>query len=178
MIRRIYWLIYIMLIISFVALLLIRTLKTKVLSENSKLPALEFFSFCGPTKLIHFNKPLIVVYFSSNCEHCQYQLAIFNDHIKKLHNIDIYFFTSESDFFSNNTRLQWKNLAKAENVMFGIVSQADFEELFGPITTPALFFYNSRGKLYSKNRGELKLEKIIEIIQKLDVRPDSIGGRN
>ena len=134
---------------------------------GSMLPEIEFMTIRGKAKLRKSKKPLIVVYFSSKCEHCRYQLNVFNSHMDNFRNTNLFFFTSESDFFQVNSGIEWKNLVLSESVVFGVIQKNTFSEVFGTTATPSLFFFNESGILHEKIHGEVKAEKIIEIMQNL-----------
>jgi thioredoxin-related protein len=167
MIRKLYTLVFTFLISGLTIFLLSRVFKKEGMSVGADLPVLEIQIEHGQSIINQKKEPLLIVYFSTSCEHCRYQLNVFNLHIKEFKNIELYFLTSESDFFAKSSGRKWEELSNAANATFGIIEKDTFRELFGSAITPSLFFFDAQGKLKDKIRGEVKLQKIQMILQSL-----------
>jgi len=149
---------FFMVFVSLLAVFLL--LEKEKLPVGSKLPAINYTNARGPASIKNTNMPLIIVYFRMSCEHCRYQLTVFNnlaDHIK---GIDIYFLTPESDFFKMSYGIKLENLTHAKNITFGIIEKESFGQHFATQATPSLYFFNNHGTLVKKLHGETKAEKI------------------
>jgi hypothetical protein len=129
---------------------------------------------------ISFNSTLntILIWFYPECEHCLYQLNTINNHLERLPATRIIFLTGERTFFSNNYRIHWPNLIKSSHVLFGIVDKSRFIDEFGPVITPSLLFFNHEGILKEKLLGEVKIAKIVKLIQKYTVPEQMMSGSN
>lgn len=167
MTQRILSFIFIILILSLLFWLLFLGARDEILPVNSALPNIEFSTLNNVQKLKKQGEPLIIVYFSTSCEHCRYQLGAFDEHLSELSGTDLYLFTSESSFFSDSLAMHWQNLWKEKNATFGIVEAENFKNTFGSTLTPSLFFFNAQGKLKKKIHGELKPQRILDITKDL-----------
>ena len=167
MLKRLNSIFFLVICLFLLLWLIIQATKEDRLPVGSQLPELTFMAIRGEAVLHSSGKPLIVVYFSTGCEHCRYQLTVFDRHMTDLRNTNLFFLTSESDFFQVNSGIEWRNLVLSESVVFGVIAENTFSEVFGTTATPSLFFFNDSGILHEKIRGEVKAEKILEIMQNL-----------
>jgi len=56
-------------------------------------------------------------------------------------------------------------LKKADSIKFGVVKKEDYKNNFGTMVTPALYFFNTKGMLTVKIKGEAKIERILQEIK-------------
>lgn len=108
----------------------------------------------------------MIVYFHSDCEHCQYQLQTFHDNLSAFQNTQIILLTCEEDFFAKGRMKNWPNLTKMSNITWGIVSSQQLTKNFGARITPTIYIFNRTGTLSSTIKGEAKLEKILMELRK------------
>jgi len=178
MTQRLLSLVFIFIILSLLFWLLFIGARDEILPIDTELPNIEFSAIHGVKKLKKQGKPLIIVFFSTTCEHCRYQLEVFDEYLSELSGTDIYLFTSETNLYSNSSVSKWQNLLNASNVTFGIVDVENFKNTFGSILTPTLFFFTDQGKLREKIRGELKPQRIFEITKSLKSGQTQSSGNN
>jgi len=120
----------------------------------------------------------VLIWFHPECEHCRYQLNTINNHIERLPTTRLIFLTDERTFFSNNYRFHWPNLINSSHVLFGIIDRSRFIDEFGPVLIPSLLFFNREGILKEKLLGEVKIAKIVKLIQKYTVPEQMMSGSN
>lgn len=147
--------------ITITAWLIIEGSKPEILPVGSKLPELTIKTIDSKVKVQSDNMPVVILYFSTECPHCRYELNLINDEVEKINNVNFYMLTSEKDFFIKKLHLSWEKLVNSKNFEFGIVNKDEFVSSFGGKVTPALFFFNVERKLTNKIFGEVKLEKIL-----------------
>lgn len=145
--------------------ILINSPGKSTIKHGSILPLLIYEGKTGMNKIERENnKTTVIVWFHPNCGHCLYQLNVFNDNINAFNETRLFFLT-ESRIFPQKKHLgKWQNLTSAVNVKFGITSRDVFCDLFGPVVNPSIFIFDKAGVLISKIYGEVKLEKLLELI--------------
>ena len=152
-----------LLLASFTGWLIIVASGPEVLPLGSVLPEIDYLAKNGADMLKNDStKETMVIFFNSECSHCKYELSELNNNIEKFENVRIYFFTIEKDFFQKPVVEEWKNLYTAPNVSFGIVNKSSYENKFGGIVTPSIFFFNTSNKLTKKIYGEMRIERLLE----------------
>ncbi len=153
--------------------------KPEVLPVGSYMPVVEYETPNGKNTLKPDNaKITIVVLFHRNCDHCVYQLNQFNDHLAMFREEIFFFLTTEENFYTGNAVKDWPKLMQAQNVNWGIVEKKYFKESFGSTIYPGIYIFDQRGKLAYKIHGEVKLAKIIKIIQNFGGPERQISGNN
>ena len=123
-------------------------------------------------------RPTIIIWFHPDCENCRYQLNIINGNIERLAEVRFFFITADTNFFKNKYKIKWPNLVQSSDVIFGIINKSKFIDEFGPVVTPSLLFFNRRGILRDKLYGEVKVEKILHLINSISVSEQTMGGSN
>lgn len=124
------------------------------------------------------SRPTVLIWFHPDCEHCQYQLTTINCNMERLQMVRFLFITDEKTFFSNNYRIKWPDLVQSSKTIFGIIEKSRFIREFGPVITPSLLFFNHDGILKKKLLGEVKIEKIVQLINNHPVPEQMISGSN
>jgi hypothetical protein len=120
----------------------------------------------------------VIVWFHPECEHCRYQLDVISRNIHRLQKVRFLFITGEKDFFQKKLSLAWPDLVKSSHALFGIIDNSRFIDEFGPVITPSLLFFNHSGELKEKLLGEVKVDKIIQLIDKHPVPEQMMSGSN
>jgi hypothetical protein len=120
----------------------------------------------------------VIVWFHPECEHCRYQLDEINDNIRRLQAARFLFITDERAFFAKKFNIAWPDLVQSSHAIFGIIDRSKFIDEFGPVITPSLLFFNHRGILKEKLLGEVKFEKIVQMINKHPVPEQMMSGSN
>jgi peroxiredoxin len=141
--------------------------KTLVQSQIQTVPDFVVQDLAGTLvnlKEIVANKPSLLVYFNSTCEICQLEL---NSIAKRIGEFDPYrliFVTVQppeevADF------IQELGISNRESVHFLIDSEMKVAGHFGIKGVPALFIYDSKGRLLANYTGPVKVDLILEQLQ-------------
>ena len=145
--------------------LILNTQNTEELTQGSNLPLLSYEGNMGEVKIEKDStKSTVIIWFHPDCEHCLYQLHIIDQDLSVFNQTRFFFFTDDKKFPSDRHLGKWTNLTSTTNVRFGIIDQGLFSDHFGPVVKPSLFIFNREGKLTNKVFGEVKTEKLIELI--------------
>ena len=179
MVKRIISLLFFLVLLSALGWLLRETLRPEVLPLGSELPELEYLTQNGKNYL----KPdsgqvMLVMLFHPDCEHCEYQLNRFNDQSEKLDSMSLVLLTTDQKIFVNDKIKTWPVLSQLNNVGWGIVERNHFKDLFGSFAYPSSYIFNQSGILSHKIRGEVKIEKLLSIINDFGGRERQISGIN
>jgi hypothetical protein len=132
---------------------------------GSSIPKMKYLTRDGLQVLAaDSTRPLVILYFNRKCEHCLYQLDLLEKSIDLFGDQKFIFLTSEMKFLAEGSEKRWSILSIASSCTFGVVYSKDFLNAFGTIGTPALFIFNRRGMLIFKNNGEVKIEKLKQVL--------------
>jgi len=123
-------------------------------------------------------RPTVMIWFHPECRNCKYQLDVINNNIRHLYTARFLFITPEKNFFRKKISKTWPELAKSSNTLFGIIDKSRFIKEFGPVATPSLLLFNHTGILKEKIYGEVKLEKILDLIKNISVPEQTMSGSN
>jgi len=148
-----------------IILLILFTKKTEKFNEGSAMPVLAYEGNMGK-KVIERDsiKTTVIIWFHPDCQHCLYQLDIINRNFFSFHEVKFFFLTDDLIFPEDRHLGKWPNLTSADNVQFGIVGQSVFEHHFGSVVKPSIFIFNEKGKLTKKVFGEVKIKKLLELL--------------
>jgi len=168
--KKVFAITFIVLFVTAVVWLVIEGSKPEALPLGSKLPEIEFESFDGiriiKSDTLH---KTVVMFFSKKCPHCKYELNVLNENAGKIKGTNFYLITLDKDIFTNGFTDRYLKLRVSENIKFGVVKKDEYKNKYGTIVTPAFFFFDKNGMLFSKLKGETKLERILDEINKVSV---------
>ncbi len=153
--------------------------KEDVFKENYILSKVRYEGIMGKDSIIsNPTRHTVIIWFHPECEHCRYQLDVLNTNIRQLGDARFFFITDERDYFRKNFSIAWPDLVQSPHVSFGIIEKSRFINEFGPVVTPSLLFFNYGGVLKEKLYGEVKVEKILQLIKKHPVPEQTMSGHN
>ena len=137
------------------------------MAVGSELPNMKYVNEMGQLDSLKKDEKVntIVCLFRSDCEHCEYQLDVFNKCIDSLKNTRMILMTGESDEVLARIRAKYGNLSQVNKVSWGSVRLEEFIKLFGRKNTPAIFVFNLKSKLVAKFLGEVKIVTLIKYCQ-------------
>ena len=143
----------------------IQALKPEKLPIGSKMPEVVYQAL-NEKKILTPNDSTFtfIMYFDQNCKHCRYMLKVLNKFYDKLKNVRLILLTSDEKFMETRGPRFWANLYPAPNVIWGIIDREQYARQFGRIVTPSLFIFDQTGHLIWKRKGEIRIEKIVEVI--------------
>ena len=172
----------VVIIVFFMGLLLFyafQTGKTYSYINNTRFSELKIEGNMGQEIISHDSTcSTVIVWFHPKCENCRYQLGIINDNLEKIQSVRFLFITDDRSFFSNNYRIKWPDLVESSQVLFGIIEKSRFTNEFGPVIKPSLLFFDHQGILKERLLGEVKIEKIVQLINKHPVPEQMMSGSN
>lgn len=161
--KRIIAIAILLLLAGFTGWLIIEASGPEVLPIGSPMPEIKYISAGGNCILTEDTTiETMVIYFSSECGHCKYELSQINNNIVKFKGIRIYLFTTGKDFFQKPVVKNWNKLYKTKNSCFGVVDKGDYENKFGSMVTPSIFIFDTSNKLIKKIHGEIKIEGLLK----------------
>ena len=107
------------------------------------------------------NKPVLLMIFDPNCDHCQHATEDILKNIESLKNIQIVMSTNASfeglkDFYNRYELANYKNITVGLEVKYFLVPFYDVRNL------PYLAMYDKKGKLITTHEGTIKIEAVIE----------------
>lgn len=146
-----------------------KQIKNKEIIEKIKnLPEFSFARINGKqfnSNEIQEGKALIITFFHPNCEHCQYEIKEIVHNNKAFQNVNFVMISgasiSKTKEFSENYHLE-----KMPKLILLRDANFQFEEIFGKASYPTTLIYNKNHKLIEKIIGEVKVEKIIKLLEK------------
>ena len=103
-----------------------------------------------------------IMYFNSECDHCQKQASWLAQDIDAFKDFEITFISYEEMDAIKAFRNKYN--FKRDNITFVQDSRLTFSDKFGVETFPSILFYSKDGKLIKKFEGETKVQEILEHI--------------
>lgn len=134
--------------------------KRKVEETTALLPHVSFLSIEGDiVKLNHaVNKVKYIVFFNSDCEHCQAEVRLLADNFEEFENSDVYFLSNEP--LENIRAFKEKYLKGQYEFHIGKIDPKVSSGVFGVHTFPYVMIYDKDNKLLKTFKGEVKLEAL------------------
>jgi len=108
-------------------------------------------------------RPVALLYFSPDCEHCQKETKSILHHMDSLHNVQFYFITNDS---LDRIRIFKSvfHLDNYTNITVGWDNQFQFPRQFKDAAPPYLVMYDRKLKKIAVFNGEVEADKIITLI--------------
>lgn len=139
----------------------------QVLKETiATLPDFNFLSLDSISKTkanLIPDKYLVLVWFNTGCEHCQYEAQEFRGNPDSFKQTQILMVSGEpiSDIrnFGNTYRVDTLNYLTLLHCEYNV-----FFNTFGTTSVPSIFIYSPEGKLLKQYSGETKLEAITKYL--------------
>jgi peroxiredoxin len=138
----------------------------KAIQENIRsLPDFTFYhledsSQFTPKDLVE-NQSILLIYFNSECEHCQYEASEIYKQQAQFKDTQVLLISSESikaiQSFSKKYKLTQIPFLKVLKV-----DVEAFYKSFGSLSVPSIFIYDTDHKLVKNFKGEVKIEKLLE----------------
>ena len=104
------------------------------------------------------DRPTVLVYFHSECGHCQYEARELKKHAGAFAQVNLLLISTE-----NLSRLRAFSQAYGlEKLPLSHMSASDVFRTFGSVPVPSLFVYNAQRKLVKHFQGETKMESVLK----------------
>jgi len=159
-------------VLAIVLLVLGRAIVGKVIERASleerieKLPAFSFTGLDGSSfshEQLSDGKPVLLIYFHPDCEHCQYEAGVIRDSLSQLAGAEVLFISSapasELQEFGGAY-----DLSGHPGVHILHDAAGAFHTMFGSSTVPSVFIYNRNRALVKHFKGETKIEAILKYL--------------
>ncbi len=109
----------------------------------------------------HSNVATIILFFNSECNHCQYEAQDIQSKLDAFKNTNLLFVSEEPtdkiQAFSNTYKLD-----NQPNIWWLKMKPEYVYNTFGTIGVPHIWVYNKEGMLVKEFRGETKVEALLE----------------
>ena len=132
------------------------------------LPDVTFKSITGDLVNLHDfdeTKPLVIVYFHPECEHCHYEAKEIGQNATAFKNCQLIMVTADDSTKRVEQFCNTHNLWEVDNIEILIDKENLFKKTFGKAIIPSVYIYDKNRKLKKQFLGETKPEAIIEEIQ-------------
>ena len=174
-----YFFILIYIVTIIILIFAFQTKKTENYLDKVSLSNLTFEGKMGQERFSKdASRVTIIIWFHPDCEICRYQLNIINENIERFAKIRFFFITADTNFFKHKYKAIWPDLLQSTYVSFGIIDKSKFIDEFGPVVTPSLLLFDRKGILKEKRYGEVKVEKILYLINNISIPEKTISGSN
>lgn len=107
----------------------------------------------------------IIILFSPDCEHCQYEAKEIRKHIKEFGDTKILMISSD-DSLSIKKFANYYQLNALANVQFLYLPKEKIFETFASASVPRILIYNREGNLVKDFKGEIKIEKLLKYVER------------
>ncbi len=107
-------------------------------------------------------KACLIIYYNSECEHCQSEAEQISQHIDKFRDYQILMISYET----KETILAFREKHKliSPSITFLQDSEYQFDDIFGNSPIPTSFIYNKKRALAKQFKGEVKIETLIKYL--------------
>ncbi len=138
----------------------------KVVAKNTKkLPATQVKGLDSKSFTIENSNNFfkVLVFFNTECEHCQNEAANIKKHIADFEKTQMTFISVEP--LENVKKFATKyQLTAYSNIKFAHMEAIESSKQFGISSFPTIFIYNKEGELLKQYKGETKIEAILKLI--------------
>jgi len=122
-----------------------------------KIDSTTYFSKADVPK----NKPVLLMIFDPNCDHCQHETEDILKNIDSFKNIQIVMSTNASlqllrEFYNRYDLASYKNITAGLEAQYFLVPFYDVKNL------PYLAMYDKKGRLITTHEGTTKIEMVID----------------
>jgi peroxiredoxin len=155
-------------LVGFLGYKITNTLKAKkeAAVRIQTIPNFSFFNLEGTvyTQKNLPNKPIVFVYFNSECDFCKSEATKIQERLVDFNNIQFVFISFEEVKTISQFAKHYK-LDHQENVLFLEDRTATFSQIFDANTIPFILVYDAHKKLLQKFKGATKVDAILEVLE-------------
>jgi thioredoxin-related protein len=155
-------------VVSGIVIAVVFGTQKEVLPIGSSLPKLKYYSIKNSGYILPNGKPLIIMFFKPDCQHCEYELNTMNSRIDELQTGDYFCLTTDKEFIKHRLYEKWRALSKSKDFVFASINENDFNENIGIKIIPLFLIYNTNERLINKILGETKFDRLLQSIKKAD----------
>jgi glutaredoxin len=150
---------------SFMIYLIIERVNHKRLTRQDRQNLLNFhmFDFDSTRFYLSSNRKTIVVYFDSECDHCQYELNQIFINSNSFKDSDV--ILTSSELINTIKRYAERNCPRdLGNIRFTKINQDEAYKTFGSLAVPQIFIYGADGILIKEFKGEIKIDVVLQYL--------------
>jgi hypothetical protein len=138
-------------------------LKKKVADSLKSIPVFKANSPDSTLISLQQKTPTAIIYFNTDCDHCQYEATQIKKNILKFRNAQILMLSIEplTNIRTFITKYRLENL---DNLRVGQISGKTAVETFGFKSVPHILIYNAESQLVKEYKGETKIEAILKYL--------------
>jgi peroxiredoxin len=139
--------------------------KKDIQNNLKEMPDAFFFDFNDSTIYLRpLNKDgIVIVYFNPDCEHCQYEISEIVSSLNMFKKYLIIFISNENKRNTYEFGRKYMLIGK-NNIKLLLDNSNLFYNFFGTTRVPTIFVYNKKFYLKSRFDGEIKLQKVIDVL--------------
>ncbi|CAN5350332.1 hypothetical protein BH09BAC3_BH09BAC3_08750 [soil metagenome] len=154
-------------LITVIALLLFAVLnkineKKEISARLLMLPELNLIGIDGFKYIVPKDTKIVLIYFDSNCNHCQYEAEEIRNNISRFKSSTIVFISSEELLLIQAFSI--KHQLNAPNIHFARIASEDVYDTFGNMSIPEILIYGQDKKLIKIFHGETKIDLILKFV--------------
>lgn len=140
--------------------------KKEVATRIKNLPNFSFLDLQGRifTQDILKNKPIVFVYFNSDCDYCQSEAIKIQQRLQDFKNVELIFVSFEKKDSIQQFAKKYQ-LYNQKSVTFLEDAKAEFSKIFDVNSTPYIVVYDADKKLLQKFKGATKIDEILAILK-------------
>lgn len=137
--------------------------KKQILNKIQSLPEVPLYDLDSTAFQLSSIHPTVLIYFNTECEHCQYEAVEIKKSIEYFKKESILLISSEGiKKITEFSRKHGLNIYSFVN--FAKIKPEDVYETFGSIHAPHVFIYSREGTLVKDFNGEVKVESILKFL--------------
>ncbi|MCX6219805.1 MAG: redoxin domain-containing protein [Bacteroidia bacterium] len=120
----------------------------------------------GQTCLDGFNpnQPTVIIYFSPECEHCQYEATEIGRQPERFAKANMILITPDDSAKRIEAFADKYKLWQVDNMVILYDRKSQFRKYFGTSVFPSVFIYGTDKRLLKQFIGEVKMETVLKII--------------
>jgi thioredoxin-related protein len=139
--------------------------KKSVQNKIQNLSVAQLFKMDSTQFQMTSGRPILLVFFNSQCEHCQYELTELKKNLSSFEAVSVLLMSSEN-IATIKEAAQKFELAASPNAEFVKINRDDVFENYGSLSVPHLFLYGADRKLIKEFKGATKIEAILQYVPK------------
>jgi len=132
------------------------------------IPDISFSDFGGnEINLQDFDKtkPMVIIYFHRNCEHCQYEAREISHNAGAFADCQLVMVSANDSIRQLEDFCNEYNLWEVDNIEVLVDKKNRFKKIFGKAVIPSVYIYDENQRLKKRFLGETKPEAIISEIE-------------
>ena len=137
--------------------------KKKTREKIQTLPRPILFKTDSTVFQFPIGSPLLLIYFNSECEYCQYELAEIRRNIQSFTNVEVVLISCEKISIIKDASKNF-DVTNLPRMHFTKIASNDLFQAFGSLSLPHIFIYDKDNKLVKEFKGETKAEAILKYI--------------